>query len=113
MNKLKQMRVLKEKSQAEIAQALGLTQQAYSRYELNDYYPPAEVLAKIADYYGVSVDYLMERTAEQGNAADIIKDRDFAVIHRAYNMMSGKEKDKLKQMLALTFDIAFERKNNG
>ena len=111
MKKIKELRVLKEKSQAEIAEALGLTQQAYSRYELSKHLPPAEVLSKIADYYGVTVDYLMERTDDKGNTANIIKDKDFAIMHRSFSMMSAKEKDKLKKMLALTFDMEFDDDN--
>ena len=48
--------------QATLAEYLSITQRAYSRYETGERAVPVEVLAKLADYYDVSVDYLIGRT---------------------------------------------------
>mgnify|MGYP002226158121 CR=1 FL=1 len=37
-------------------------QRTYSRYERGERIIPPDVLCKIADFYNVSVDYLLERT---------------------------------------------------
>jgi transcriptional regulator with XRE-family HTH domain len=59
MNKIKELRLLKEKTQAQIANALGIAQQTYARYELDGIMPPVEMLKKIADYFNVSIDYIL------------------------------------------------------
>lgn len=60
MKRLKQLRG--EKTQEKVADDLGLSRRAYSSYETGDREPPKDVLIKLADYFGVSVDYLLERS---------------------------------------------------
>ena len=49
--------------QREIAQILGVNQNTYSQYEIGVLNYSVEALEKLADFYGVSVDYLLGRTA--------------------------------------------------
>lgn len=48
--------------QKEIAQVLNVSQNTYSQYETGVISLTADVLIKLADYYGVSVDFLLDRT---------------------------------------------------
>lgn len=48
--------------QKEIAEILNIKQNTYCQYETGVLNYPTEVLDKLADFYGVSVDYLMGRT---------------------------------------------------
>jgi transcriptional regulator with XRE-family HTH domain len=48
--------------QTEIAKMLNVSQNTYSQYETGVISLTAEVLIKLADYYGVSIDYLLDRT---------------------------------------------------
>lgn len=50
-------------TQAQIAEHLNVKQNTYSQYEIGTLNYPIEVLMKLADFYGVSVDYLLGRTA--------------------------------------------------
>ena len=59
MIRLKQLRTENDVSQSDIAKLLDVTRQAYSRYERGDREPDLEMLCKLADYYGVTVDYLI------------------------------------------------------
>ena len=52
------------KSQAQIAEILCCTQQSYSRYETGQVQPPVEIVFRLADYYGTSIDYLLGLTDE-------------------------------------------------
>lgn len=45
-----------------VAEQLGIKQTTYSKYELGKINIPMEALMKLADLYGVSVDYLLGRT---------------------------------------------------
>ena len=48
--------------QKDIAKYLNVSQNTYSQYETGVISLTAEVLLKLADYYNVSVDYLLDRT---------------------------------------------------
>lgn len=62
MEVLKQLRKEQKKTQAQMSKILGISQQAYATYEIGTRIPPADMLQKIADYFDVSVDYLLGRT---------------------------------------------------
>ena len=49
-------------TQAQIAEYLNVKQNTYSQYEIGTLNYPIDVLMKLADFYGVSVDYLLGRT---------------------------------------------------
>lgn len=59
MKKLKKLREKKGISQSVIAKRIGITQQAYANYENGHREPDNSTLIKIAEYYHVSVDYLL------------------------------------------------------
>jgi transcriptional regulator with XRE-family HTH domain len=64
MDYLKRMRDLREdndKTQQQIAEALGTSQTMYARYERGANELPIRHLLKLCDYYGVSADYLLGR----------------------------------------------------
>ena len=60
--RLKQIRKLKKISQLKLAMDLNMNQNTISRYETGEREPGINELVKIADYFNVSVDYLLERT---------------------------------------------------
>ena len=49
-------------TQQQLADYLGVAQNTYSQYETEKIAYTAQVLVKLADFYGVSVDYLLGRT---------------------------------------------------
>ena len=49
-------------TQTKIAKVLGMSQTGYSKYETGENDVPTAILLKLADYYDVSVDYILERT---------------------------------------------------
>lgn len=51
--------------QKDIAKLLNISQRTYSNYECGQVQPSIESLIKLADYYKVSVDYLVGRTDKQ------------------------------------------------
>ncbi len=60
LKRLKELRLTKGISQKEIAEYLGITAAAYSLYERGNREPKIAILRKIAEYYNVSVDDLLE-----------------------------------------------------
>lgn len=61
-NNLKSVRVDRDIKQKDIAKILNVSQNTYSQYETGVIALTAEVLIKLADYYDVSIDYLLDRT---------------------------------------------------
>lgn len=59
---LRDLREDHDLKQVDIAEYLGIKQTVYSRYERGFQTIPVEHLIKLADYYNVSVDYILERT---------------------------------------------------
>lgn len=59
---LRGIREDKDIKQKDIAKYLNVSQNTYSQYETGVISLTAEVLIKLADYYNVSTDYLLDRT---------------------------------------------------
>lgn len=56
---IRDLREDKDLKQSEVAELIGTTQQQYSKYENGNTEIPARVIVKLADFYGVSTDYLL------------------------------------------------------
>ena len=62
MLRLKALREERHLSQVFLGMELGMNQNTISRYETGTREPSIKDLILIADYFGVSVDYLLSRT---------------------------------------------------
>ena len=60
--RLKELRTQKGISQLKLAMDLSLNQNSISRYETGEREADYGLLIKFADYFDVSIDYLLERT---------------------------------------------------
>lgn len=60
--RIKNLRESRRIYQREVAEALGVTTRAYQFYESGRSEPNIKTLIAIADYYQVSIDYLVGRT---------------------------------------------------
>ena len=58
--RLKELREENNISQAEIAEVLHIRQNTYSQYETGKRQLPIDVLIKLAKYYKVTTDYILE-----------------------------------------------------
>ncbi len=60
--KLKDLRIEKNLTCKEVADAIGLTKNAITNYETNIREPSLSVLKRLCDFYDVTADYLIGRT---------------------------------------------------
>jgi transcriptional regulator with XRE-family HTH domain len=74
---------LQKTSQAIVAKAIGVDRTTYSKYETGDSEPDFENMKKLADFFNVTVDYLLGREDDPADAEEI--------------QLSDKELDKIKQ----------------
>ncbi len=65
--RIRDLREDRDLTQTEISKLLNISQVAYSYYELNKRNIPLESLCKLADFYNVSLDYILYRTEEKSS----------------------------------------------
>ena len=59
--KIKELREEKDLTQEELAKLIAIDKSTIAKYETNDREPKVYILCKIADYFGVTLDYLAGR----------------------------------------------------
>lgn len=69
-NNLKKFRKEKQLSQEQLAELLGITTQAVSKWECSLSYPDIDLLPQLADLFGVSIDSLLRGDAADSSAAE-------------------------------------------
>ena len=62
INRLKEIREDRDLYQVDVAKILNIKQQQYSEYEIGKRLIPINYLSKLADFYEVSIDYLLNKT---------------------------------------------------
>lgn len=65
ITRIRDLREDSDISQKELADALGISQRAYSHYENGTRKIPLDILIALAEYYGCSTDYLLGRTKKK------------------------------------------------
>lgn len=67
MKNIKFVRVSRDITQLKVQMDTGISQSTISKYETGETLPTVENLLLLANYYDVSLDYLMDRTESQKN----------------------------------------------
>jgi len=67
--RLKSLRIERKLSQAELSQATETSQNAICLYETGKIEPSIKTLVSLADYFDVSVDYLLGRSDDRGSGS--------------------------------------------
>lgn len=69
--RLQELRKSKKLTQQDVADFLNIERTSYARYENGTRIPPADTLARLADYYQTTVDYIMCRTEDRSRNIDV------------------------------------------
>ena len=77
--KIKNLRLSYRLNQVELGKALGVTKQCVSNWENDNIQPSVDMLVKIARYFNVSADYLLDLS--EGKHIDVSDLDDDAVAH--------------------------------
>ena len=59
--RLKELRMRKGVTQREVAEVIGCAKSTYPKYEREEHEPDIDALCRLADYFGVTIDYLVGR----------------------------------------------------
>lgn len=63
--RIRDMREDQDLTQAQVGNAVGVSQRTYAYYESGQRMIPPQVLCALADFYQVSIDYLLGRTDQK------------------------------------------------
>ncbi len=63
--RLRELRKEEVETQVQVATAVGIAEQQYQKYENGVNLPSLETAWKLADHFGVSIDYLVGRSEER------------------------------------------------
>lgn len=86
MNKLKELRYMRGVSQQVVANLLNVTKATYSRYESGAFEPNQASLIKLANYFNVTIDYIIGREVMETNINQGVK---IPVFHQIRFDVSG------------------------
>lgn len=99
MKILRELRENKGLTLEQVAEALGLRNQYISNYELGKRRPDYDTLAKLADFYGVTVDYLLGREQKKAPTQEGERKIGFDDFTYAFYEESKDLPDEKKKML--------------
>lgn len=90
-DRLKNLRKSRGLSQLEISKHLGLKPRTYVSYENNEREPDSQVLIKIAQFFDVSIDYLLDFNANSQVSVPFITKKELQII-KAYRNQPDMQK---------------------
>lgn len=93
MIKLKELRKAKNLSQEQVCKELYLDQSTYHRYEVGTSKPSFETLKKLATFFNVSIDYLLEYNQEELKVS--FNHEEVNELIKVINMLNSKIKSPL------------------
>ena len=71
--KIREQRKKHGLSQEKVAEFIGVSRQAVTKWEMNQSIPSTENLLKIAEIFGITVDMLISKEEEENSSADLCK----------------------------------------
>ena len=80
LNNLKILRESKGYTQQQLSEMIGVSQQTLQKYETQKHEPDIESLKKLADIFGVTVDYLVGHTSKGEDPNYAISESEFLII---------------------------------
>ena len=102
--KIKNLREHQELSQKELCNKIGLPASSYCRYESGETQPSPAVLKLIANFFDVSVDYLLDNQFFSDNELvdlqDFIEKGNYTIYGK---FLTERERQKLVAMLKILF----------
>lgn len=108
-DKLKELRTNRKLTKKEVAEATGLTERQYIAYEYGERDVSTDTLIALADFYGVTTDYLLGREPPENapNPLDSLglNSLDKAIV-QAYIALKPAERTQLVELLTKIADGA-------
>lgn len=105
-DRLKNLRLARGLSQTQVANDLGMPQKTYCNYERNEREPNSTALIKLATYFGVTLDYLLDYHCEKKSPSPIIDERETYA-----KMLSNLSDSELIELKKFTSYLRWKREH--
>lgn len=102
--RLKSLRTQHRKTQQDMADMLGISRQGYAKYENNLGEPDNATLAKLADFFEVSTDYLLGRSDTIAQTPQDIDEAEFQAfannpkLNTFYKELPGSDEEAVERL---------------
>lgn len=109
MEMLKQLRQSRKMTQQDVAQFLGVDRSTYVKYERGTSDPPTATLVRLADYFNVSVDFLLGHAAAvsvPGQAAAVQLNAADAELLRKFHALDDMAQARILNSLDFEYQAA-------
>ena len=96
--RIQELRKKANLSQNDLASKIEVSYPQMSRYEIKGVQPPADVLKRLADVFGVSIDYLVNGSLEQ-KAENAIDDNELLQQFKEVEQMDDDDRSTVKKLI--------------
>lgn len=87
--KIRELRIAKNISQVELGRLLGVTKQSVSNWENNNILPSIEMLRKLATFFSVSADFLLDLNETRSLDVSGLSEKQIAHLQEIVNDIKG------------------------
>lgn len=105
------LRTKNDLTQAALAQTINIARSTLSNYESNNRIPDIYTLAKIADYFNVTLDFLVGHTSSCNNPLNRKNQSDPKIIFQYYDRLNMENKDYVKGLMVRLYKDELEEIN--
>lgn len=98
--KLKDLRKEKAIAQKDVANALNITQKAYSFYERGEREPNLKMLVDLSNFFNVTIDYLLGQEKEKLYS---INDEEYRILKK-YKKLNDNHKGKIEERIDILLE---------
>ena len=95
-----------------VSKDTGIAQSVFSAWKNGISTPKQDKIQKIADYFNVSVDYLLGRVDVKTPIPEILGDNDMISLQRAREKMPQRDREQMMKIVRGGFDYAFIDEDN-
>ncbi|MEC0552278.1 helix-turn-helix transcriptional regulator [Bacillus haynesii] len=99
-------------SQEALSKKLGFNRATYAKYETGDNNPDYDSLIKIADFYGVSLDYLI-RGESKDSQDKILEDEAKKILNDPKTFIAARDGEITQEILDAALEIITEQLKEG
>lgn len=96
--RIQELRKKANLSQNDLATKIEVSYPQMSRYEIKGVQPPADVLKRLADVFGVSIDYIVNGSLEQ-KAENTIDDNELLQQFKEVEKMNDDDRSTVKKLI--------------
>ena len=106
-DKIRYLRKHQELTQAEVADGIDILQSTYSNYEQGTREPDFETLKKLANFFDVSIDYLLENDRSLSDTSEVVDFNNF-ILNGRYTIQSRFPSNDDRQMINNVINSIFD-----